>query len=127
MQNNIRLNVINARMALTQSRAAYDTSVKARMLQEQTLNGERRKYELGTSSFLNVVIVQRDTVTRELAEVNALSQYVRSRVALQQVTGDILSVYNVDVAEALTGQVGRPRASPRDPRKTVTKFPFFGL
>jgi outer membrane protein TolC len=105
LQNNIRVNVMNARVALTQARAAYDTSVKARMLQEQTLNGEKRKYQLGTSSFLNVVIVQRDAVTRELAEVNALNQYVRSRVAVQQVTGDILSAYNVDMGDARTGQV----------------------
>ena len=105
LQNNVRVNVLNARTALTQARAAYDTSVKARMLQEQTLNGERRKYQLGTSSFLNVVIVQRDTVTRQLAEVNALNQYVRARTAVQQVTGDILGVYSVDVAEALAGQI----------------------
>ena len=98
---------MNARVALAQARAAYDTSVKARMLQEQTLNGERRKYQLGTSSLLNVVIVQRDTVTRELAEVNALNQYIRARTALQQVTGQILDSYNVDMGEAQTGQVKR--------------------
>jgi len=65
----------------------------------------QRKYQLGTSSFLNVVIVQRDTVARQLAEVNALNQYIRARTAVQQVTGDILGVYSVDVAEALAGQV----------------------
>jgi len=52
-----------------------------------------------------VVIVQRDTVARQLAEVNALNQYIRARTAVQQVTGDILGVYSVDVAEALAGQV----------------------
>jgi outer membrane protein len=107
MQNNIRVNVMNARVALAQARSAYDTSVKARMLQEQTLNGERRKYQLGTSSFLNVVIVQRDAVTRELAEVNALNQYVRARTNLQEVTGAILSVYDVDIDEAKAGTVKR--------------------
>ena len=48
------------------------------------LAGERRKYELGTSTILNVVIVQRDTTTRELAEVDARSQYVNARNALRQ-------------------------------------------
>ncbi len=57
LQNNIKLNVINAQIALKQARAAYETSVAARKLQEQVLAGERRKYELGTSSILNVVIV----------------------------------------------------------------------
>ena len=87
MNNNIRLNVINARTALMQARAAYDTSVKARMLQEQTLNGERRKFHLGTSSFLNVVIVQRDAVARQAAEVAALNNYIRARNNLQAVVG----------------------------------------
>jgi outer membrane protein len=112
LQNNIRVNVMNARIALSQSRAAYDTSVKARMLQEQTMNGAQRKYQLGTSSFLDVVITQRDTVTREVSEVSALNQYVRARVALQQVTGTILKDYDVDVSEAVSGQVKRPSALP---------------
>jgi outer membrane protein TolC len=107
LQNNIKLNVINAQVALRQARAAYDTSVQARKLQEQTLNGERRKYELGTSTILNVVLVQRDTTTRELAEVDARSQYIKARTAVDQVLGKTLEVYNVDIDEAKQGVVKR--------------------
>jgi outer membrane protein len=115
LQNSIRVNVMNARVALSQARSAYDTSVKARMLSEQTLNGERRKYQLGTSSFLNVVIVQRDTVNRELAEVNALSQYVRARTNLLDVTGGILQTYDVNLEEAKAGMVKREADLPVAP------------
>ncbi|HTP35261.1 MAG TPA: TolC family protein [Candidatus Acidoferrales bacterium] len=107
LQNNIKLNVVNAQTALRQARAAYDTSVEARKLQEQTLAGERRKYELGTSTILNVVLVQRDTTTRELAEVDAKSQYIKSRTAVDQVLGRTLEVYGVDVDEARKGVVSR--------------------
>jgi outer membrane protein TolC len=107
LQNNIKLNVINAQTALRQARAAYDTSVQARKLQEQTLNGERRKYELGTSSILNVVLVQRDTTTRELAEVDAKSQYIKAHSAVDQVLGRTLEIYNVDIEEARQGVVKR--------------------
>jgi outer membrane protein TolC len=107
LQNSIKLNVINARTALAQARSVYNTSVEARRLQEQTLAGERRKYELGTSSILNVVLVQRDTTTRQLAEVNALNQYVHARTALQQVLGTILEDHNVDLEDAKTGVVKR--------------------
>ena len=103
MNNNIRLSVINARTALLQARAAYDTSVKARMLQEQTLNGERRKFQLGTSSFLNVVIVQRDAVARQAAEVAALNNYIKARNNLQAVVGRILKNHNVSLEEAYSG------------------------
>ena len=106
-QNNIRLNVINARTALTQARAAYDTSVKARMLSEQTLAGERRKFQLGTSSFLNVVIVQRDTVARQAAEVQALNNYVSARLNLKVGIGTLLRDYNVSLDEAYSGVVKR--------------------
>ena len=73
LHNNIRQGVINSRVALAQSRAAYDTSVEARRLQEQTYAGTRRKYELGTATILDVVITQRDTTARQLAEVQARS------------------------------------------------------
>jgi outer membrane protein TolC len=107
LQNNVKLNVINAQIALKQARAAYETAVQARKLQEQVLAGERRKYELGTSSILNVVIVQRDTTTREIAEVDARSQYVKARNALDNVLGKTLEVQNVDIGEAQSGIVTR--------------------
>jgi outer membrane protein TolC len=106
-RNQVRLNVLNAHVALQQARAAYETSVKARMLQDQTLNGERTKYQLGTSSFLNVVIVQRDLVRTQLTEVSALSAFIRARVALEQVTGQTLERYDVSLNEAYTGVVKR--------------------
>ncbi len=107
LQNNIKLNVINAQIALRQARAVYETAVQARKLQEQALAGERRKYELGTSSILNVVIVQRDTTTRGLAEVEARSQYLKARNALDNVLGRTLEVQNVDIGEAKNGIVTR--------------------
>jgi outer membrane protein TolC len=107
MQNNIKLNVINAQIALTQARAVYETAVEARRLQEQVLAGEKRKYELGTSSLFNVIQVQRDTTSRALTEVEASSQYVKARNALDNVLGKTLEVQNVDVGEAKNGVVGR--------------------
>jgi outer membrane protein TolC len=107
LQNSIKLNVINAQIALKQARAAYETAVEARKLQEQVLTGERRKYELGTSSILNVIQVQRDTTARELTELDVKSQYVKARNALDNVLGKTLEVQNVDVGEAQRGVVGR--------------------
>jgi outer membrane protein TolC len=107
LQNNVRLSVLNARIATEQARAAYDTAVKARLLQEQTLNGERRRYQLGTSSFLNVVILQRDLATRQSAEVSALSAYISAKTNLDRVTGKILERHEVSLEEAYTGVVKR--------------------
>jgi outer membrane protein TolC len=107
LHNSIKLNVINAQTAVRQARAAWETSVEARKLQEQTLAGTQRKYELGTSTILDVVITQRDTTTRELNEVDALSQYNRARINLQNVLGTVLTDYSVDIEQAKNGVVGR--------------------
>ena len=107
-QNNIRLGVVNARIALQQARVAYDTAVKARMLQEQTFAGEQRKYQLGTSSFLNVVLIQRDVVTAQSSEVNALRNYIAAKNNLDLVLGRTLAVNHVNIEEAYTGIVKRP-------------------
>jgi outer membrane protein TolC len=107
LHNNIKLNVINAQTAVRQARAAWETSVEARKLQEQTLAGTQRKYELGTSTILDVVITQRDTTTRELAEVDARNQYNRARTNLQSILGTVLTDYQVDIEQAKTGVVGR--------------------
>jgi outer membrane protein len=107
LRNNIKLNALNAVTALRQARAAYETSVRARKLQEQTFTGQRRRYELGTLDMTTVVIGQRDVVARELSEVNALSQYVHARTNVQQLTAEILEAYNVNLGEAQTGIVGR--------------------
>lgn len=107
LHNNIRLNVMNNWTALRNARAAYDTSVVARKLQDETLNGTRRKYELGTATILDVVIAQRDDTTRRLSEVDALDQLQRARTNLQQSLGTILDQYDVNMDEAKNGVVGR--------------------
>jgi outer membrane protein len=103
----IKQNVINARVGLTQARTSYDTSVEARKLQEQTAAGTRRKYELGTATILDVVITQRDTTTRELAEVQARNQYIHSKLNLENTLGRVLQAYNVNIDDAKRGVVGR--------------------
>ncbi len=108
LHNNIKQNIINARTSLAQVRAAYETAVVARKLQEQVLQGTRRKYELGTATILDVVISQRDTTTRELSEVDARSQYIHARTNLENVLGTVLKTYDVNIDEAKTGVVSRP-------------------
>ncbi len=107
LHNTIKLNVVNARTALANARSAYDTSVEARELQDQTTAGTRRKYELGTATILDVVIGQRDATTRELSEVDARNQYLHARVNMQNVLGTILQDYGIGIDEAKSGVVGR--------------------
>jgi outer membrane protein TolC len=117
LRNNIALNVMNSVTALRNARAAYETSVVARQLQDQTLAGTRRKYELGTATILDVVIAQRDDTTRQLSEADARNQYQHARTNLGQTLGTLLDDYKVNLDEAKTGVVGRepdlPIVAPR--------------
>ena len=113
LTNNIKVNVINARTALTQARAAWENAVEARRLQEETQKGTRRKYELGTATILDVVITQQTTVARELSEASALNQYIKARINLENVLSKTLDDYNVSIEDARKGVVGRaPDAIP---------------
>ena len=52
-------------------------------------------------------MVQRDTTTRGLAEVDARNQYIKARNALDNVLGRTLEVQDVDIGEAKNGIVTR--------------------
>ena len=108
LSNNIILNVINNWTALRQARAAYDAAVEARKLQDQTLAGNRRKYELGTATITDVVTAQRDDTNRQLSEADAMAAYQRAKTQLQQTLGTILDNYEVSFDEAKNGEVSRP-------------------
>src|SRR4029077_17874595 len=103
--NGIKLNVINNWMALRQSRSAYDTAVEARKLQDQTLAGMRRKFKLGTATITDVLVAQRDDTTRQLAEVDALSQYRHVKTQLQMSLGTIVDDNDINYEEAKNGEV----------------------
>jgi len=124
LHNNIKQNVITARTSLSQVRAAWETAVVAKKLQEQVLAGTRRKYELGTATILDVVIAQRDTTTRELSEVDSLNQYIHARINLENVLGTVLQDYGVNIDDAKTGIVGRaPDMIPATPQGGAAAVP----
>jgi outer membrane protein TolC len=107
LHSSIKLAVMNDWTALRNARAAYETSVVARKLQDETLAGTRRKYELGTATILEVVIAQRDDNDRRLSEADALSQLQHARTNMDAALGKILDVYSVSMDEAVKGQVAR--------------------
>lgn len=105
--NSLRVDVQNAVIGLTQARARYETAMKERVLQEQTLDAEQKKYALGASTVFFVIRYQRDLAQAQSNEVAALSIYQKARTQLEQVTAQTLAVANVDLGEAMAGQVRR--------------------
>lgn len=110
--NDIRVNVQNALTAVLQARAQYQAAQKGRVLQEQTLDAENKKYALGASTAFQVVQTQRDLATAQFAEVSALAAYSRARVQLDLQTAQILKRYSVQIDEAKRGVVARAPSTP---------------
>ncbi len=111
--NGIRLDVRNALIAQQQARAGYQAAVKARVLAEQTVDAEQKKYALGASTIFFVIQYQRDLAQARSQEVGAESSYAKAKVQLDQAVGRTLETYNISIDEAFKGKVSRaPSALP---------------
>ena len=110
--NQIRVDVQNALVGLEQARARYEAARRARILQEQTLAGDRRRNELGALVIYQVMTDQRDFASAESAEVQSMANYTHARIAFDQALGATLPVNHVSVSEALQGQVSQPSVLP---------------
>jgi outer membrane protein len=116
LENQVRVDVQNAVIGVQNARAQYQAAVKARILQEQSLDAEQKKYALGASTIYNVILVQRDLATARQNELAAEAAYAKSKVELDRVTGQTLNNNNISLTEAFDGTVRRPpsRLPPSD-------------
>ena len=105
--NQIVVDISNQLSALRQSRAKYSAAKQTRVLQEELLAAERKKFSYGISTFNDIIIDQRALVTTQIAEVNAAIAYARARVSLDQVLGETLEKNNISLDEGLAGKVPR--------------------
>lgn len=110
--NQIRVDVQNAVIGLQQARARYQAAEKARVLQEQILDGDRQKNALGASTPYQVVQDERDLASAESTETQALANYSHARIAFDQAIGATLDVNHISLDEALSGRVARASVLP---------------
>jgi outer membrane protein TolC len=114
-ENQIAIGVRNDAFAVEQNRARVVASQQARELAAQTLDAEQKKYNLGASTYLNVLSDERDLAQAESNLVAAMTQYAKSRVQLDKDTAQTLERNNIKLDEAVTGQV---RTQPNVPGTT---------
>ncbi len=108
LDNNVRVDVQNAIIGLTQARAQYQAAIKARALQAQTLDAEQKKLALGASTIYNVIQDQQALTLAESNEVSARAAYAKAKVELDRATGQLLTHNNISLDEAFQGVVSRP-------------------
>jgi outer membrane protein len=109
-EDQIRLEVADAYVAMRQARAAYEAAVQSRILQEQSVRVEQKTFDVGLAT--NYLVIQYQTYLAQArsTEVAAKGAYVKAKVALDRATAGILEVNQVSIQDAQSGRVSRPSA-----------------
>jgi outer membrane protein TolC len=105
LQNQARLEVEDALIGMRRARASYDAAVQARALQQESLDAEHAKFEVGASTSFFVIQYESLLAQARSAEVAARSSYVKAKAALQRAMGTILEENKISVDSAIKGQM----------------------
>ena len=104
----VRVDVKNAVIALDQARARYETTVATSKLAQETLEAERNRFRFGESTIAQVVQAQREVTLDQSLEVQAMANYTHAKIAFDDAVGRTLEVNQIQIDEAVAGQVARP-------------------
>ncbi|HTX36154.1 MAG TPA: TolC family protein [Bryobacteraceae bacterium] len=105
LQNQARLEVEDALIAMRRSRASYEAAVEARRLQQESLDAEQAKFEVGASTSFFVIQYESLLEQAKSTEVAAKSSWVKARAALQRAMGTILDENHISFDNALKGKM----------------------
>ncbi len=100
LRNTVAVDVRNAQITLAQDKAAVEANIRARILAEQTLDAEQKKFLLGASTTFLVIQAERDLATARSTEVRSLANLAEAKVQFDRALGRTLSVNRIDVADA---------------------------
>src|SRR5580700_4109655 len=96
------------------TRARYEAAARSRVLQEQTLAGDQKRYNLGATVSFQVVQDQRDLATAQSSEVQSMANYTHAQIALDEALGTTLEVNHIATDEALRGRISRASMLPAE-------------
>lgn len=124
LQNQVRAEVEDALIALQRTRAAYEAATLTTKLQEQSLEIEQEKFDVGLSTSFLVIQYQSYVAQARSTEVAALDAYAKARTQYERTIGMTLVNHDISIDEAMRGVVRRtssppvaPAASPAQPAK----------
>jgi outer membrane protein len=110
--NNVAIDVHNTQIVLEQSRVTLQAASKTRDLDQQTLDAEQKKYQLGASTLFNIVSDQNTLASAASAEVRARINLAEAKVNFDRAMGRTLEVYNITIASAKSGQTPKDTLIP---------------
>lgn len=105
LENQVRIEVRNAQFDVKQNRAAVQSAQSAVDLARQTLDADQMKLKVGLTTEVTILQDAATLTTNESNLVSAKAAYEKSRIELDRATGLLLDHSNINVAEAVSGQV----------------------
>jgi outer membrane protein TolC len=105
LQNQARLEVEDALIAMRRARASYQAAAEARRLQQESLQAEQDKFEIGSTTAFFVIQYESLVAQAKSTEVAAQSSYVKAKAALQRATGTILDQNHISFDAAVKGKM----------------------
>jgi outer membrane protein len=110
--NNAATDVHNAQITLEQARITLAAAIKTRDLDQQTLDAEQKKYQVGASTLFNIVSDQNTLAAAESAEVRARVNLVEGKVNFDRAMARTLEVYSITIADAKSGHPAKDTLIP---------------
>jgi outer membrane protein TolC len=115
IENQIRLEVEDALIALQRTAAAYEAATETRKLQEQSLEIEQERFQAGLSTNFLVIQYENYVAQARSSEVAARGAWAKAKNQMERVLGQTLLNHNVSIEEAMKGQVARQSVAPAAP------------
>ena len=117
-ENLIAIGIRFDAFTLEQNRARVVAAQKAQILAQQTLDAEQKKYNLGASTYLNILTDESALASAQSALVSAMTNYAKARVQLDKDTAQTLDHLNIKIDEALSGNI---KTEPNVPGTVINK------
>jgi outer membrane protein len=109
-EDQVRLEVADAYVAVQQARAAYEAAIQSRILQQQSVKVEQETFQVGLATNYLMIQYQTYLAQAQSTEVAAKGAYAKAMIALDRATARTLDVNQVSIQEARNGRVSRPAA-----------------
>jgi outer membrane protein len=99
-----QLEVEDALVAIRRARSSYDAAVQTQALQQESLEAEQAKFQVGASTSFFIIQYESFLAQAKSTVVAAKSAYLKARAALERATGTILEDNHIAVDAAIRGR-----------------------
>ncbi len=89
---------------MRRARASYEAAFQTEKLQQESLDVEQAKFDVGASTSFFIIQYQSYLAQAKSTVVVAKSAYLKARAALERATGTILEDNHVSLPDAVRGR-----------------------